>query len=203
MGGRNLDRYLRVLEAPPEVQQAFDNNKLKLTDAARVGLLAPEQQQQIAKAIREGQDPKSAVHSRLKVETGQHKKVSAARNSLVRNLELALDDLGDRLADIRWVPPDQLEIVERGILLLSQIRDQARKTEAAYDQTSREKAFKEAVEKMAPSRGKNGLAKLGDAVGQLQQGSKMKSKRAGLPPKANSVAPAAASSMKGKPTSAQ
>lgn len=65
MSGRNLDRYLAVLDTPPEVQRALTGNKLTLVSASRVAHLPADEQAAIAKAIRAGQDPRKVVRGRL------------------------------------------------------------------------------------------------------------------------------------------
>jgi ParB-like chromosome segregation protein Spo0J len=58
MSGRNLDRYLRVLETPLEIQHAVRDRRLKLVPASRIALLSCQDQQQIVQRIAGLADPK-------------------------------------------------------------------------------------------------------------------------------------------------
>jgi ParB-like chromosome segregation protein Spo0J len=64
--GRTLDRYACVLNAPIEVQQAFQRGELKLEEAGRVALYSESRQQQIAERIRSGEDAKQVVETLAK-----------------------------------------------------------------------------------------------------------------------------------------
>lgn len=66
MSPRNICRYLLVLEAPTEVQRAFDAGELKLIDAGRVALLGKEVQAAIAKRIAAGESAADVVRESLK-----------------------------------------------------------------------------------------------------------------------------------------
>lgn len=61
MSGRHLDRYLRVLDAPIEVQQALDRKQLPLIEAAKVAGLGSDMQEKIAQQIRQGISPREVV----------------------------------------------------------------------------------------------------------------------------------------------
>ena len=52
MSLRNAQRYLHATDAPPEIQAAFRRNDILLNHAARVGSLNPDEQQEVAMAIR-------------------------------------------------------------------------------------------------------------------------------------------------------
>lgn len=65
MSGRTLDRYIRVLDAPREVQDAFRDGKISLVNASKAAGLSNEVQQQLATDLRSGTDPKLAVAARL------------------------------------------------------------------------------------------------------------------------------------------
>jgi len=70
MSGRNLDRYLRVLEAPIEVQQALDRKQLPLVEAKKVAGLARDVQEKIAEQIRNGEPPREVVQQFSKEDRG-------------------------------------------------------------------------------------------------------------------------------------
>ena len=57
MSGRNLKRYLNLLDTPMEVQQAVTQKTLAMTLATRVGSLKKPVKDRIAAAIRAGRNP--------------------------------------------------------------------------------------------------------------------------------------------------
>src|ERR1700733_15032331 len=61
MSGRNLDRYLRVLDTPIEVQNAVAANKLPVTVAEKVAGLHYTKREQIAAEIRAGANPRAVA----------------------------------------------------------------------------------------------------------------------------------------------
>lgn len=121
MSGRNLDRYLRVLETPFEVQQALDANKLTLNDVARVAGLLPQYQQAVADAIRGGQDPGTAVAHYLPKKSGRHETARTARHSFVQALSRGMDDLEGRIPDVTKIPDDEVAVLKEGYDLIRRI----------------------------------------------------------------------------------
>ena len=65
MSGRTLERYLRILDAPREVQDAFRAGRVSLVNASKVAGLPKEAQEQLAANLRGGADAKHAVAARL------------------------------------------------------------------------------------------------------------------------------------------
>jgi ParB-like chromosome segregation protein Spo0J len=65
MCGRNVQRYLNVASAPPEIQQAFDAGRLSLVQASRVTGLEPKRRKQLVREIRNGTKPTEAVKRAL------------------------------------------------------------------------------------------------------------------------------------------
>ena len=59
MSSKNTQRYLDLLKTPPAVQDAFDDGELPLNTAARVAGLPEDEQDEIAKEILAGKDPKN------------------------------------------------------------------------------------------------------------------------------------------------
>jgi hypothetical protein len=57
MCGRNVKRYLNLLDTPMEVQRAVTQKTLAMTLATRVGSLKKPVKDRIAAAIRAGRDP--------------------------------------------------------------------------------------------------------------------------------------------------
>ena len=54
MSGRTLERYLRVLDAPREVQDAFRASEVSLVNASKVAGLSKDVQEQLAADLRAG-----------------------------------------------------------------------------------------------------------------------------------------------------
>jgi hypothetical protein len=92
--GRNHDRYLRVLETPTEVQEAFSQGKLSLIEAGRVAGLSPDVQDRIAVTIRAGEKPKEMVKRFLKEQEPAQERVRR-QLSLVGSILRSLDTLKD------------------------------------------------------------------------------------------------------------
>lgn len=65
VSGRNAQRYLRALHAPPAVQRAFDEGRLSLVAAGRVGCLAAPERARLDQALAAGVDPVRAVEEAL------------------------------------------------------------------------------------------------------------------------------------------
>jgi hypothetical protein len=61
MGGRNVQRYMKLARAPLEVQHAFSKSKISLTIASRVCQLPPAAQESLARELRDGGDPAIVV----------------------------------------------------------------------------------------------------------------------------------------------
>jgi len=59
--GRTLERWVKVLDAPVEVQQAVDRGELSMTQGIQVAKLSLEKQQAIVKRLQAGEDPKGIV----------------------------------------------------------------------------------------------------------------------------------------------
>src|SRR5262249_42402130 len=65
MSGRNLERLVKILSAPIEVQHAVSASKLTLKAAGEVARATKDVQEKIAAAISEGNDPESVVAAYL------------------------------------------------------------------------------------------------------------------------------------------
>ena len=61
MSGRNLERYLRVLDTPTEVQDAFRRKELSLVDAAKVARLEKRDRNEIVRRLRSLEPVKQVV----------------------------------------------------------------------------------------------------------------------------------------------
>jgi hypothetical protein len=96
LSGKTLQRLWAVLSTPKEVQDAFRAKKLRIVDAARVATLEPKTQKEIARRIREGEEPKGVVGAYLPTSDGRHKNPDDAFASLVKSLGKNLNDLRGR-----------------------------------------------------------------------------------------------------------
>lgn len=59
--GREVDRLLRLLQAPVEVQLAYENGHVGIVAAGRVAGLPPEVQEEIAEELRERPEDAKAI----------------------------------------------------------------------------------------------------------------------------------------------
>lgn len=100
MSGRNLDRYMRLLDTPIEVQNAFCSGKLSLVLAGKVAGLNAKDQQVVAGRIRAGETPKVVLEDYFTPTKGRHVKVADAMASIVRGLERGQQDLADRIDEV-------------------------------------------------------------------------------------------------------
>jgi ParB/RepB/Spo0J family partition protein len=83
LDGRTAQRWMNVLSAPREVQDACDTGKLPMTLAERVGRMPQAVQDSIASRIREGEDPQAVVEDSLPKATRK----SARTTGIVLHLE--------------------------------------------------------------------------------------------------------------------
>jgi hypothetical protein len=127
MCGRNLQRYLHVLEAPLEVQEAFRTGGITLTDASRVINLPDAQQEELVALLREDGDPRPFLDSIFRAESGRHRRAPDALNALRKDLDRGLADLAGREEGIaastirEWLPT-----LEQAHALLGRLIDRAR-----------------------------------------------------------------------------
>ncbi|MCZ2341161.1 MAG: hypothetical protein LC104_05115 [Bacteroidales bacterium] len=101
MSGRNFIRYFRLLDTPVEVQNAFRRGEVSLVLAEKVADLGSRDQEEIAERIRSGQDAKSVILTHLPPRRKGHVKVADALNSFVKALGRGLEDLSDRVDQVR------------------------------------------------------------------------------------------------------
>ena len=97
VSGRNLARYLLILKTPTEVQRAFQEKKLKLVEAAKIGALPKKTQLQFAARLRDGEDARAVFTGIFPPRDGKHMNAADALASFVRSLGKAHADLADRV----------------------------------------------------------------------------------------------------------
>lgn len=100
MSGRNLQRYLNVLAAPPEVQDAFAARRVRLVDAARVVTLSMREQETLADRLQAGGDPKAVLAEFFPKGDGRHVRVGDAVAAFCRAIEKSHADLDGRVDPI-------------------------------------------------------------------------------------------------------
>lgn len=103
MSGRNLDRYLRLLETPTEIQNAVEDGRLTLVLGAKVAMLAADQQKDLSERIAGVTD--AGVVRRIAAQfntppAAGHRGVRAALDTFARDLEKNLNDLESRSAEV-------------------------------------------------------------------------------------------------------
>ena len=106
MSGRNLNRYFNVLEAPPEVQAAFQVGRLRLVDASRVVTLPPDRQKELAAGLADGERPKDLLARFFPPRPVGHVQAHITLGRLKRTLDTAVAHLDGRVEKLR-VRPDK------------------------------------------------------------------------------------------------
>jgi hypothetical protein len=106
MSGRHLARYLRVLQTPLEVQNAFRAGQVSLVAAEKVADLKPAAQAKLAKRIADGESAKKVISDAV-----QAKRSSTARSDgvVAEFVRAALPSARKLLAQIEGVSSDEVE----------------------------------------------------------------------------------------------
>ena len=87
--GRTLDRYLRLLETPREIQDAYTRHDLPMSTALKVVRLSDEVKADIVAAIRHGQPAKAAIDAYFAARRSRPANVEA--NEFIESLASAAD----------------------------------------------------------------------------------------------------------------
>jgi ParB/RepB/Spo0J family partition protein len=119
MSGRTLERYLRVLDAPREVQDAFRDGRVSLVNASKVAGLPKESQEQLAADIRAGADAKTAVAARLTVRKADPP--ATALGNFLRSLERHVDALEGEAERVVWLLPNDIANLGRAHALIGRL----------------------------------------------------------------------------------
>ena len=137
VSGRTLDRHLRVLGTPQEVQNAVEAGTLPITVAEKVAGLPEPMQARVARKIKAGADPEKAIKAVLPKATGRHRKALGAKGAFLRCLRHGLDDLEGRVEQLGWYSPEEVSVLERAWAVIRRMRQQAKKSaadpKAAFD----------------------------------------------------------------------
>ncbi|MDP6556934.1 MAG: ParB/RepB/Spo0J family partition protein [Pirellulaceae bacterium] len=97
MSGRNLDRYLRVLDTPPAVQRAVSEGRLPLAMAGKVAGMKDELQSKISLRIESGEPPKAVVEGFI-IASRRKPALGDAFNRFVKHLECGVAELRGRVS---------------------------------------------------------------------------------------------------------
>ncbi len=99
--GRNLQRYIQVIEqTPDEVANALGARKLTLGEALAVARLDKTKKDDIAFRLRSGEAPKDVVRQYLPQKDGRHTNPNNALGSFVRNGKKGVADLDGRIESV-------------------------------------------------------------------------------------------------------
>lgn len=121
MSGRNLERYLNVLKTPMEVQAAFDEKQLSLTEASRVAGMKAEDQKLVAEAIARGESPRQAVQRMLFEDKSWKQKPENGTVSYLRPLENWRQKMQGRMPEIKTVNPDDADRIRKTMAVLKEL----------------------------------------------------------------------------------
>src|SRR5262249_53696797 len=111
VSGRTLDRYLRVLNTPQEVQDAVTANKLAVTVAGKVAGLRKVEQEQIAREIREGGDPGKVIKRVLGEAAPRVKNIHDEKDALLRAMKRGVAVLNGKVTQLRWVTDNDVTVL--------------------------------------------------------------------------------------------
>jgi ParB/RepB/Spo0J family partition protein len=136
MSGRNLDRYLRVLECTPqEVQDAVSAGSLAVTLAEKVASLSRAEREKVAAEIRAGEDPSEVVRRHVRPARTTHKKAKDAVNAFLLALGRGVNDLAGRVDQIGIrISAEEARLLDDAEATIRAIRDRAAVTAAAKAQ---------------------------------------------------------------------
>jgi ParB family chromosome partitioning protein len=144
MSGRSVDRLLRLLQAPVEVQHAVSDGRLAAGLAEKVAGLPPAKREEVAAAIRAGDKPREVVRRFVPTVKRKHKKAWKALVAFEKVLEQGLADLEGRLDEVGPIWPEEQDILKRAGALIEQLLEQARRQPT--EQPSLEEELRAAAE---------------------------------------------------------
>ncbi len=98
--GKQMERYVQMLDAPPAVQHAFEADKLTQKDVLAVVALDADEQQQIVQRIEDGEIPKAVVKPYRVAKQDREVGVETAVKQLTKALETAERQIASRLDEI-------------------------------------------------------------------------------------------------------
>lgn len=121
---RNLKRYLNVLVAPVEVQDALQDKRVKLETASKVAGLKKSDQDKLAERLRDGEDASTVFAEFFPPRGNKHVKTADAVAALARSLERAGSDFDGRIEKVKPGPVQRNEEALRaGLELIRALLD--------------------------------------------------------------------------------
>jgi ParB-like chromosome segregation protein Spo0J len=129
ISGRTLERYLRVLDTPSVVQDAFRAGRISLVNASKVAGLPQEAQQQLAEDLRAGANPKQAVAASLAGRTPDP--FEAVFGPFLRGLARYVPAVQPQAGRITKLAPGELTVLENAQALIGQLLRQAKEAKPA------------------------------------------------------------------------
>jgi ParB family chromosome partitioning protein len=124
MSGRSLDRWLRVLSTPVEIQRAVSAGSLSLASAGRVAGADQAIAEMIGTEIRLGKDPEEAVADNLPKKSGKQLNDRKAVMTFIRHLRADVPDLEGRVNQLNLrgpLKPDQIDLLRRAGQVLQEL----------------------------------------------------------------------------------
>jgi ParB-like chromosome segregation protein Spo0J len=101
IGDRQVRRFLRILDAPAEVQDAYEAGELHIDLAGKVASLGPETQSTIAGEIANGDDPKEVINWYINESSVRQKGPNWRYRKFVDSARNAVDALSGRVGEIQ------------------------------------------------------------------------------------------------------
>jgi len=129
VSGRTLDRWLRVLDTPIEVQNAVATNQLPSTLGEKVAGLLPKVRDQIAAEIRDGGKPAEVVRRHLPKGNRKHNPAGKAVWIFFDVLKRGVADLEGHVEQMPMrLKPEENALLDQAERLIQAIRQRATAT---------------------------------------------------------------------------
>lgn len=131
MSGRNLDRWVKVLETPIGVQEAVSKGRLSLVTAGRVAGLRQDVKDVIAEEVGLGKDPEEVVRQYLPKPAQKKVDSYTALWTFFRHLQNDLPDLAARAGRMPTLKEEQVAVLEEARRVIDGIIQRCKPKEAA------------------------------------------------------------------------
>jgi len=130
---KTTGRYLTLLAAPPEIQSAYSDGKLSLTQAVSLAKAEDVFKKEIVESLRIGEDP-AAVVNRFLGNQERSQKASTRTRSFVRRLQRGLTALGEfDQEDARFAPrPEEVKVLRRCRKTITDLIKTSEKRDSAF-----------------------------------------------------------------------
>ncbi len=110
---RHARRYLRVLDTPREVLDAFERGSITLVLAEKVAKLEEAKLKQVAARLRMGDSPRAVVEAACGENKGRSS--SAERQLTVPEVTAGVARLANLLGGGKWIPPRQANALREAV----------------------------------------------------------------------------------------